>query len=132
MARFAAVDDLGLREPTVAASDGKLYPASDGLPESSRNRVGRIPSNQRGFRRPSRIGSAARSLHCLARSSRPAEGSAVNFQSPSKQKLGLRKKAKIFVHGAHDVHDVGLLTMSNLAEKQRLQRRVQWGNSLCS
>ena len=44
MARFAALDGLGLRQPTVAASHGRLYSKSDGLPESSRHRVGRIPS----------------------------------------------------------------------------------------
>lgn len=57
VARFAALDDLGLRQPTVAASDGRFYSANDGLPESSRNRIGRIPSDQRGFRCPNRIGS---------------------------------------------------------------------------
>jgi len=39
VARFAALDDLGLRQPTVAASDGRFYSANDGLPESSRNRI---------------------------------------------------------------------------------------------
>jgi RimJ/RimL family protein N-acetyltransferase len=39
VARFAALDVLGLRQPTVAACDGRFYSASDGLPESSRNRV---------------------------------------------------------------------------------------------
>jgi hypothetical protein len=57
VARLAALDDLGVRQPTVAASDGRFDSASDGLPESGRNRVGRIPSDQRGFRRPNRIGS---------------------------------------------------------------------------
>ena len=47
--RFAALDDLGLREPTVAASDGRFYSANDRLPESRRNRTGRIPSDQRGI-----------------------------------------------------------------------------------
>src|SRR4029077_14933303 len=57
VARFAALDVLGLRQPTVAACYGRLYSASDGLPESSRNRIGRISSDQRGFRRSNRIGS---------------------------------------------------------------------------
>jgi len=54
VARFAALDELGIRQPTVAASDGRFHSASDGLPESSRNRIGRFPSDQRRFRRPSR------------------------------------------------------------------------------
>src|SRR5262249_12823488 len=54
--RLAALDDLGFRQPTLAASDGRFDSARDGLPESSRNSVGGIPSDQRGFRRPNRIG----------------------------------------------------------------------------
>jgi RimJ/RimL family protein N-acetyltransferase len=49
MARFATLDGLGLRRSTVAAIDGRLYSTNDGLPESSRNRIGRIPQDQRGF-----------------------------------------------------------------------------------
>src|SRR5579863_2074399 len=57
VARFATLDGLGLRRSTVAASDGRRYSTNDGLPESSRNRTGWIPSVQRGFRRPNCIGS---------------------------------------------------------------------------
>jgi RimJ/RimL family protein N-acetyltransferase len=54
VARFAALDGLGVRRPTVAASDGELDSTNDGLSESGRNRIGRIPPDQQGFRRPNR------------------------------------------------------------------------------
>jgi hypothetical protein len=40
---LAALDGLGVRQSTVAASDGRLYSTYDRLPESSGNRSGRIP-----------------------------------------------------------------------------------------
>ena len=47
MARFAALDDLGLLTINDRAKRGKFDSARDGLPESSWNRVGQIPSVQR-------------------------------------------------------------------------------------
>ena len=41
--RLAALDGLGVRQPTIAASNGRLDSKSDGLPASNGNRVGRIP-----------------------------------------------------------------------------------------